>query len=185
MSITAYGTTRNGNVTTVVVTSDLSGTIYYHWYVDGAYVATSQSATHSFYLGSNEQVRIEVIDTNNIDYDYIANAPDGYPAYRTLHWVRSQDTDVDFYRVEQNKDGAGWITAGTVSHDASEWDYSLLTARLTDLSSYQWQIIPVDLAGNDGTAISLASEKIVRTPDAPDFDIAYSSGTTKVTFSAA
>lgn len=170
---------------TVTVTSDLSGTIYYHWYIDGAYIASTMSPAYSFYLAEDECVRVTCIDTNNASYDAIANAPAGYPARRSLWWVRSIDSDVSHYRVEQNKDAAGWTEIGIVHHDDTQWSYSFLTEPLTDLSSYQWRVYPVDAAGNDGTVITLGAETVVRTPDAPDFTISFDGDTDTVTYTAA
>ena len=185
MAITDIQTNRAGNVTTVTVTSDLSGTIYYHWYIDGSFIATTQLNVYQFYLENDDQVRIEINDTNDPDYDPIANAPAGYPARRTIYWVRSQDSDVRHYRIEQQKDGGGWASIGEVLHDVNQWAYSLESPRLDDLSEYEWRIIPVDLAGNDGTALALDSEKIVHTPDAPDFTVTFNEGPDTVTFAAA
>ena len=185
MSITAYSQVRIGNVTRVTVTSDLSAPIYYHWYLNGSWSGVTTGPGKSFHLGDGDQARIEAIDTNDPAYDGIANAPDGWPARRTIWWCRSVDSDVVRYRVEQQKDGGDWSTLGTVQAVAGQWPYSLLTGRLDDLATYAWRVYPVDAAGNDGTALTLDSEKIVRTPDGPDFAIAFDDGTTKVTFSAA
>ena len=185
MAITSYQQQRFGAVTVVTVTSDLSGTIYYHWYIDGAFIASTQLPTRSFILEAGEQVRIEVNDTNDVDYDPVANAPDGYPARRTIWWIRSIGDDVARYRVEQKKGAGDWASIGTVQRNAATWSYSLLSPRLDDLSTYQWRVIPCDEAGNDGTAKSVQSEDVVRIPDAPDFTITFDSGTAKVTFAEA
>lgn len=185
MAITAYSSVRHGNATTVTVTSDLSGTIYYHWYSDGAYIASTTSASRSFLYDTDDQSRITVQDTNDADYDPIANAPVGYPAKRTVTWIRSIDSDVARYRIEQQLGAGSWAVIGLVQHVATTWQYELLTPRLDDLGVYTWRMIPVDAAGNDGTARTLDAETIVRTPDAPRFTIAFDGGTTKVTFAMA
>lgn len=185
MAITSYSQVRDGNMTEVTVTSDLGGTVYYHWYVDGCYVASTTSPVKSFYLEVDEEARVEVLDTNDSAYDPIANAPAGWPSRRSLWWIRSTASDVDHYRVEQKKGVGSWATIGLVQHDDREWTYHLLTPRLDDLETYQWQVIPVDKAGNDGSALDFGSEKIVRTPDSPDFEISFNSGPTTVTFSEA
>lgn len=185
MAITAYNQTRQGNVTIVTVTSGLGGTVYYHWYIDGAFVATTLTPTRSFVLEVGEQVRIEVNDTTDPDYDPFANAPAGWPARRTLWWIRSTDADVRQYRVEQKKGAGSWATIGIIQANAVDWAYSLLSPCLDDLASYTWQVIPVDTAGNDGTALTIGPELVVRTPDAPEFTVSFDEGTTRVTFAAA
>jgi len=182
MAITAYTLTRLGEVTTVTVTSDLAGTIYYHWYTDGCYVGGGQSASRSFYLGLSDQTRVEVVDTNDADFDPVAGAPAGWPARRTLWWVRSIEADVASYRVEQKLGAGDWSTLAIVHDRPEAWDYAVMTDRLDDLSDYTWRVVPVDAAGNDGTPFTIGPEQIVRTPDAPNFTITFDAGTTKVTF---
>jgi len=185
MTITAIETTRFGNVTTVTATSDLGGSPYFHWYVDGTWVGVCETGTWDFYLPLADQARIDVVDTADPAFDAVAGAPAGWPARRTLWWVRSLAADVDQYRVEQKKGEGDWSTVAIVHQEPHQWEFSVLTDRLDDLSDYTWQVVPVDTAGNDGTPIAIGPETIVRTPDAPEFEITFDSGTTKVTFSAA
>lgn len=185
MAITSITTSRHDNVTTVTAVSDLSGEVFFHWYMDGAFVGQSTSGQRTFLLENGDQVRIEVLDTNDADFDSIANAPAGWPARRSLWWVRSLDTDVVHYRIEQQQDAGAFVAVGQVSHADAEWSYSFLTPRLADLSAYTWRIIPVDLAGNDGTLLTVGPETIVRTPDAPNFAVAFSTPPPFVTFSEA
>lgn len=182
MAITSIEQSRSRNRTTVTVTSDLAGSVWYFWYRDGAYIARTASPVYTFGVEPGEQLRVEVIDTNDPDMDPIKAAPAGYPARRTLYWVRTTATDVDFYRVEQ-KEGAGdWTSIGRVYHSEARWVYSLLTGVLTDLASYQFRVVPVDRAGNDGTPVTLDAETVVRSPDAPDFTASYDGGTQRITF---
>ena len=85
--------------------------------------------------------------------------------------------------MDQNKASGGWSEIGRVPHNDALWTYSLFSPRLDDLTGYEWRVVPVDQAGNDGTSTDFASETIVRTPDAPDFDMSYDEGTDKITFS--
>lgn len=184
--ITAYRTTRAGQTTTVRVTSNLAGTVFYHWYLDGAWIGRTTSPEKSFVLDLSDQARVDVVDVNDPDFDPLKNPPAGYPARRSLFFLRSTDEDVETYRVEQQKDGGAWTTVAILHHDPRAWSYQVLTDRLPDLSSYSWRVIPVDRAGNDGTALSLGSaEKVVRTPDAPNFTATFNAGATTVTFAVA
>jgi len=185
MAITAYSQQQVGNVTIVTVTSGLSGTIYYHWYLDGLWQGVTQAPSKSFVLGVGKQARIEVNDTNDVDYDGPANAPTAYPAVRTLTWIRSLASDVACYRVEQQQDGGDWNTIGTVQRNGAQWEYRFTTPALDDLSTYDWRVYPIDETGNDGTVLNLDGELIVRTPDSPDYTVTFDSGTTKVAFAEA
>ena len=185
MSITSIETTRFGNVTHVVATSDLGGTVYFHWYVDGAWLGMSLGGEWDLFLPLGDQARVECIDTNDADFDAIAGAPAGWPARRTLWWVRSLAEDCDQYRVEQKLGAGDWSTVAIVHQEPNRWEFSVLTDRLDDLADYTWRIVPVDLAGNDGTPIEIGPERIVRTPDSPNYTISFDTETTKVTFTAA
>lgn len=185
MAITSYSQTRIGTTTLVTVVSDLAGTIYYHWYLDGAYIASTGRPSYGFVLEAGDRVRIEVVDTNNPAFDPVANPPAGWPARRSIFWIRSITTDVDHYRVEQKKGAGAWTSVGIVFQSGVAWSHSVLSARLDDLADYEWRVMPVDAAGNDGTAIALDAETIVRTPDAPDFTVTFDEPTKKVTFAAA
>lgn len=184
---------RVGDLLTMRVTSGLTaaatGSVYFHWYIDGEHVAKTTSGRYSFYLPSGDQVRIVVLDT--VDPDAVANAPDGYPARRQLFWTRNTDARVSHYRIEQQKDGGDWTVVARIREQVGVWEHRYRTERLTDLATYSWRIVPVDVAaagdtsGNDGTVLTIGPEKIVRTPDAPDFTVAFDDGTQKVTFDAA
>lgn len=183
--ITAYTQHRFGPLVEITVTSDLSGQIWYHWYVDGQYVGVTVGPARTIYLSGDEQARVVVVDTTDAGFDPYAAPPDRYPPRRLLWWLRSLDSDVARYRAEQKKGAGDWETVGIVHHDANRWSYQLLTGRLDDLSDYQFRVVPIDRAGNDGTPIALDAERIVRIPDAPDFEITFNSGPKTVTFSAA
>ncbi len=185
MAITSTTVNNIGGLNVITVVSDLSGIVFYHWYVDGLYISTTNTNSWSYYLQSGGQARITITDTNDPDFDPIANAPDGWPSRRSIYWVRSTDTDVEKYKIEQKQDAGSFVEIGNIFQESDSWDFTFVTPRLVDLSDYTWRITPVDLAGNEGTAITIGPEKIVRTPDAPDFTITFDSGTTKVTFASA
>lgn len=187
MAITSYAKARHGRVTKVTVISDLSGTIYYHWYLDGAWLGVTTDPNFTLYLEPNEQATLICIDTNDVDFDGVANAPAGYPARRALWWNKSTEADVDHYRVEYaagQSPPASWTLIGTVRDDG-RWSYQMLSPRLDDLTWYWFRIVPVDATGNEGTAIEIGPEKIVRTPDAPSYSATYDDGTQEVAFESA
>ena len=99
--------------------------------------------------------------------------------------MRSIDASAAQYRVEQQQDGGDWEQIALVFAETRRWDYTTMTDRLDDLSDYAWRVVPVDAAGNDGTAITLTAETIVRTPDAPRVSVTFDPGTTKITISEA
>jgi hypothetical protein len=177
---------REGNTVTATATSLRGGVVYYHWYIDGAYVATTITNVWSFTLEVGERVRVAVIDTNDASFDPVANAPEGFPARRTLRWVRSPDASIDYYDLELKKDAGAWTAFGRVAHDERRWSYSLRTPVLEDLAVYLWKVTAWDIDGNPAGSGSIwGGSTIVRTPDAPQFEIDYDSGTGKVTFSEA
>lgn len=184
MSITNITTQRIGQTTIVTAVSGLGGMVYFHWYVDGAYVGVSQAGTRSFAVAAGEQSRIEVIDTVDPDFDALAAPPAAFPARFSLHWIRSPAADVREYRINQY-DGATWSEIARVAHDDAAWEYVFITPRLTDLRTYRFEVVPLDPAGNPATVIPLLQELVVRLPDAPNFTALRDAGTQKITFTAA
>jgi len=181
----SYTVTTVGDTTTVTVASTLTPPVYYFWYLDGQYLGMTEEATRAFNLLAGEQARIDVLDSTDEDFDPYANAPAAYPSRKTIFWIRSPATDVDYYRVEQQADGGEWETVETIPADPDAWSYSSLTERLDDLTTYAWRIIPVDVVGNDGTPLAFAAELIVRIPDAPAFAVTIDPDTSKITFAEA
>ncbi len=173
------------SIVVATVNSNLgpAGQVFYHWFLDDSFILTSVDNVHHFHSEDATQMRIRVIDTMDPNFDPLADLPAGNPNRRTIFWYRAFDTDISYYLVEQNKAAAGWTTIGLVHHiDSVKWTYALTTGILTDLTSYQWRITPYDIAGNPGTVTTFDAEIIVRTPDAPDFLVAYDTGTDKVTW---
>ena len=179
--ITLYETTRLDDVTQVTVTSDLTGEVFYHWYLDGMYVGATAAKARSFQLPPGSQAEIEAADTLDPDYDPLSFTPAAYPARKTLWWVRSPDSDVGKYRIEQQKDVGEWTQLAEIPA-AGSWDFWFTTGRLDDLADYAWRITPIDAAGNAGDPILFTQEKIVRKPDAPDFAAVFNPATRRVEF---
>lgn len=167
----------------VTVTSSLSGRIYYHWYLNGQYKGATLTRTKAFRIRIGDDANVLCIDTNAIDFDPVLSAPDVVSDRITVYWVRSLDTDVTHYIIQQNKDGGGWTDIGK-QISTGAWQYEFITDRLVDLATYQYRVVPYDAAGNAGTPITFTAEKHVRVPDSPDWTSSYSAGTTRFTFSA-
>jgi hypothetical protein len=185
VTITAYATTRQGRLTRVRAISSLSAPIYYHWYLDGLYLGVTRTESRAFCLDLSDQRRITVLDTNDPDFDPLVNAPEGWPARRTIQWTASVAADVAWYRVDQSKAGGEWTAVARVRHDPRRWVYSWESGRLDDLTKYAWRVVPMDEGLNDGTPLLLEAELIVRAPDAPNFTATFSEETSRVTFAAA
>lgn len=192
MAITYNHTRRHQNMTEIKVTSDLSGTIYVHGYVDGSWIGrvvanADKTATFFVAMEDGDQAEFVAQDTTDDAYDPISNAPIGYPARRTVWWTASTSSDIAFYRVQfgtgQSLPGA-WTDLGDVWDDG-KWSYVFISQRLVDLTWYWFRIVPYDKAGNAGTVKTIGPEFVVRRPDAPDFTTAFNDGTQKVTYSAA
>lgn len=182
MTVTAVTYARVGDMTRVFATSDLTDPTY-HWYLDGSWLGASLAPFRDVQIAPGDQARVDVLDTTDPAFDPIANAPEGFPARRSLWWVRSADLDVDHYLVEQDQDGGGYELVGRVPQAAEAWALGWLTARLEDLSTYTWRVTPYDAAGNAGTARTFGPEKVVRRPDAPDFALSFNDTTDRLTIS--
>ena len=185
MSITFLPTTQLGQFSFVQVTSDLGGAPTFFWYLDGTFLSRTDVGEIMVYLPDGDQADIFVVDTLSPEaFDISANAPTVFPSRRTLWWARSLEADVLQYTIEQEREAEGFVEIGEVAA-TDAWSYRFITPRLDDLTTYQWRIIPVDVAGNQGTALALGPELIVRRPDSPDFTIVFTPGTLRVEFFAA
>lgn len=182
MTISSLTYQRSGTVTRAIATSTLVGALFV-WFLDGSWVGTTGTGTKDFVLQVGDFVRLEVIDTTNPAFDVVANAPAGFPARRSLWWVRSSDADVDRYLVEQSKDGGAYAAVAIVPQTVDAWALGWRSGRLVDLSSYAWRITPFDVAGNAGTPLVIGPETIVRRPDPPAFVVTAAGG--HVTFAVA
>lgn len=186
MAITSYIPSRVGNVTTVTVVSDLTAPVWFYWYVDGSFAGSSTSNSRAFILAPEDQVEIIAVDSNDPDEDPLDIAPEGFPARRTLAWTRSIDPDVVEYLVEQQINGGAYAQIGLVNAVAGQWLYEFTTPRLIDLATYNWKVTPYDIAGDAGSNLTLiATEKVVRTPDAPQYTATFNDTPDTVTFDAA
>ena len=185
--ITSYTKKTQRSLTVVTVTTTLTGTVYFHWYLDGTWLGFTQTPEFSVHMDEGDQGELVCIDTTNAAFDGPANAPTGYPTRRTLWWVRSINQDVDYYRVEC---GTGASEPGTYTllgkvRDNGAWTFEFVTPVLDDLTNYWWRIVPVDTAGNQGSPILLGPDYVVRKPDPPDYTATYSQATQRVAFAAA
>ena len=183
MSITSYQITRLDDVTQVIVTSDIVGEVFFHWYLDGLYMGATAGGTRCFQIAPDGQAEVEVTDTDDPDFDPMSYTPAAPPARKRLWWVRSPDEDTKKYRIEQQQDGGDWTVLDEVSAGSGQWNYYYTTPRLIDLAEYAWRITPIDAAGNPGTPLALTSELFVRRPDAPRFAAAFNPTPRTVTFS--
>jgi hypothetical protein len=186
-----YLVVRIGDVVEVTVLGAGVGTLWYHWYLDGCWMGRTTEPTRTFQVPAGEQLRLEVIPTDQADFDPVQNAPAGYPARQTVWWIRSIDADLAGYRVQQQKAEGEWSTIAEVPQGA-QWDFSIITDRLDDLTRYTWRVVPLDLAGNEGQPLAMriahsahGNDMMVRYPDAPNFTAAFNPETRTVSFSAA
>lgn len=180
-----FSQVQRGRVTTVTVTTNLPGRIFYHWYLDGTWVGMTATNQRAFVMLPGEQATIDCIPTQDAGFDYLANSPDVFTRRVVLWWIRSADTDVVSYLVEQQKDAGSWVEIGSLDYEADRWEYRITTPQLDDQGAYAWRVSSVDAAGNVGTPVTLDSRIIVRTPDAPDFTATFNEGTTRVAFAEA
>lgn len=177
---------RLGPLVEVIATSDEVPPVWFHWWIDGVYCGAtggdgSTQSGRTFHVGLDGQERIQVIDSTSESVDPATLGADAYPARRSLWFLRSLETGVDRYRIEQQQDGGQWTIIGRLTAREDAWAYTFGSGRLDDLSDYAWRAIPIDACGNDGTPISIASQTIVRPPDAPRFEASFDVGTARVT----
>lgn len=166
-----------------VAQSDLSGEFWFHWWADGEYLGRTRENYREFAFADGEEAGVVAYDTADDTFDPIANAPDGYPPRKVVRWHPSPDTDVAAYRIEENRDGSGWVAIGRIPVTPGRWSYDLVTGVLVNQARYRWRIIPIDVAGNDGTDVELwGNLEVWRKPNAPAWDFTFDDVTQRVSF---
>ncbi len=175
MAVTITKNLNTGPVRHVECESDLTPPVYFHWYLDGVWQGMTQTGEKDFLLAAGEQFNLVILDTVDPDFDYLANAPAGYPARRTIEFLESADEDTAYYLV-QLATGAStpasndWFTSenGKLMHRPGQWIYRHTTAPLDDLTWYWFSIVPYDAAGNAGSRKTIGREYVAHTPNAQD-----------------
>jgi hypothetical protein len=173
-----------GGTTTLTAVSSLGGTVYFFWFANGVYLgvnsssATPPAASWTLRPDADEQLSIECYDTTDASYDPATFVSACAPARRTIAWIRSLDATCTAYLIQQQSGSAGsypvggsdWETIAKVLADAT-WQYTFTTEPLDDLTQYAWRVLPLNAAGWPGTPIGISPEMIVRTPEAPGWEI--------------
>lgn len=173
---------QDGEFARVLVTTNLSGVVYYHWYLDGVWVATTRRPQREFVVPAGEQREIEVWTTRWRGFDGQRHPPETHAGHRVFYWLRAAASDIAKY-LAQYKLGAGdWVTFRTVEHRPGQWQYQAETPLLDDAGSYSFQVVPVDRSGNEGTPLDLGTLVVVRRPDVTVYACTWDSGSGKVTF---
>ncbi len=172
MSVTISNVQQVGRYTWRVTWSSQDSPTYYV-YRDGRLVATTPQTTMSFVLQPGDRLSLEVFDVSS---DRPAGA---FPDRLTLGWY--QVTGAAYYRIDEYY-GAEWVERVRVTAD--QWYHTWTSRVLEDLTTHQFRIVPVDAAGNEGSATT-RSALMVRHPDPPTASYAYDNGTGKVTVTVA
>jgi len=155
-------------VTLVCTASDYMRRVVWHWWVDGKYAGRSLAGTRTFRCPPGRTISVFAKPVR-YNRSYRGGERDIAPLFGLveLQWVPSTDS-VDHYLVQYRIQGAGsWTTARRVAADG-RWPYSARLPQLADSTTYEFQVVAVDAAGNQGTALDLGTRVIVRWPDPPD-----------------
>lgn len=143
--------------TTLKVTWPATAALYYVW-IDGWLEAVISQTEWQFDLAPDEPVVAQI-------FDDAADVPDpAYPARAWLHW-NGGDSDVQYWRVDQDNDGT-WETQAQIPNNGGSY-FGWRSSVLADGETYTWQVVPVGANGEDGLALEIELE-MVRHPDPPE-----------------
>ena len=156
--------------------SDQSPPITFRVYKEGVLYRSFSSSTNRgsciLYVGEGESPFVEVLDK-------ACSIPSiAFPGRITLNWL-SVDGAAS-YTIRENN--SGWQTVATIVDDGSGV-FSFTSRWLEDSLEHEFQVIPVDVANNEGSPLEFSVLE-VRHPDVPSVSYSYSAGTAKVTISA-
>jgi len=149
-------------------------TFYVYDLSEGGLLDTTKGTSITITLEPGESRVLEVTE------EELAAVPRGYPSRLLLYWYGPAGTS--YYKVEEYV-GAAWVTRARI-YDRGQGHFTWRTRPLEDVTTHQFRIVPVGTNGNEGTPVTW-SALMVTHPAPPEVDYAYSSGTGKVTVSAA
>jgi hypothetical protein len=130
-------------------------------------VSASGTGSCVITVGNGESPFVEILDDPSLIPHYAA------PGRLTLNWRRM--AGASNYNINEWIDSE-WVTLQTQPEDIG--NSLFLSPWLEDSTTYQWQVVPLDSAGNSGTPIEITT-LIVRHPDAPNVAYTYNGATTK------
>jgi hypothetical protein len=143
-------------------------------YRDGLLVSEQDARQYLAHIAPGESPIFEVLDNPAL------HPSPAYPPYLFLGW--KADSDAVQYRVEENV-ASVWTLRALVTAQAGEDWLTHATGVLVDETQAEWRVIPVDAAGNQGTAKTF-TVLMVRYPDPPSVTFTYNAGTGAVTLAA-
>lgn len=155
--------------------SDLGGTPTFYLWQWGDLVIITTDTGRQFTIAAGEDLILDVFDSASGEPDaYVSNGR------ATLCWWPVSGAAQ--YRVDEYV-ASVWTERGTVA-DNGEGFFAWTSRVLEDVTTHEFRIVPLDSAGNTGTATTF-SKLMVRIPDVPSVSYAYDSGTAKITVSDA
>jgi hypothetical protein len=168
--ITAYTQSATSPVSfKLSFTSNATPPISFRIFVGGvlkkSFTSNAQSASTNITVGAGSSPYIEVLDD-----DTMIPHP-AFPSTFTLAWRQWQGAAS---YVVQVQNGLSWTTLMTIPDNPNTENYSYTTAALDDETSYTFQVIPEDAAGNQGTPLSFPMTE-VRAPDVPSVGYTWAS----------
>ena len=162
----------------VAFTSDLTAPVTFVIWHNGVRLADVVSQDAAGFV----DIHAPIGESHDIQVFDVANSvgKPSYPGRVTLHWTAV--SGADHYRVEQSI-SAVWTLKATIADDGQQaWTY--LSDFLNDVTSYDFRVLAVDAAGNQGTALSFTVE-MTRAPDIPSVTYTRSAINSKITIAAA
>lgn len=169
MAITSLTSVQQGFQWLFQWVSDLSSPTYYVW-LNGEFLMETAETSVSLYIAPGDDLQLSVFD------DSAAVPPEHFPSRLTLRWVGRDGAQM--YRVEQYVDSA-WVPRTLIPWRLSNV-YRYTTARLDDVTEYQYRVLPLDAQGRSGTALNFTVE-MVRYPDPPTQTMDFTGGELVIT----
>lgn len=186
MTITAKRFEKLIHTSVVTVESDLSDPWFY-WFVNGRFAGKTRSPSYSVYASTTHPI-VQVYDSTDGDVAPDSITPAHHASVRRISFLGSTNADVARYIVQYRKSGGSWVTFATVyapDQGATARPFTVVSPELDEDSTYDFQVIAIDSAGNEASALQLYEELIVRRPDSVNWSAEYNTSTNRVTFDAA
>ena len=156
--------------------TDPGGASYYHVHIAGAAPVYTELLTYT--ISSSDALEpppVEIIA--DVDTNEALNVT--HPSTAVIQW--RGDTEADRYKV-QEKVASVWTTRRQI-RETTEGYYKYETAALADVTTHNWQVIPLDSEGTEGNPLTI-DVVMVRHPPVPSISGSYAVGTGNLTISA-
>jgi len=166
------------------ITLTWEGTATYFWVVlNGALLPGCPTVNNhiDFTLPADKQIDIQIIENNDIEYDYTQEL-DLYPdRFVAINWMPSVDTDIEYFNVYAGESAGSLSLIARVPYRENQRLYNY-NYRATPNQFAYFKVTEVDKAGNESSGCGVEHFWLISFPSPPaSINLSYVQGTKTAT----